>query len=145
MRPNASRAHSNASLILTLHPLCPPRVGAQNLRGGRVKLQSIMMPEMEFSHPEKGAHLLCLLRLLQAGLGPAGFMLPVMACRWPVATALPLLPLPPPDRGRGRMRSFIHLPCQPNAVAAGEALYAFELALSLEKLNFQVGWDQILA
>lgn len=44
----------------------------QNLRGGRVKLQSIMMPEMEFSHPEKG-----------------------------------------------------------------EALYAFELALSLEKLNFQ--------
>jgi len=26
----------------------------QNLRGGRVKLQSIMMPEMEFSHPEKG-------------------------------------------------------------------------------------------
>ena len=26
----------------------------QNLRGGRVKLGSIMMPEMEFSHPEKG-------------------------------------------------------------------------------------------
>ncbi|PSC70014.1 chloroplast precursor [Micractinium conductrix] len=43
----------------------------QNLRGGRVKLQSIMMPEMEFAHAEKG-----------------------------------------------------------------EALYAFELALSLEKLNF---------
>lgn len=44
----------------------------QNLRGGRVKLQSIIAPEMEFSHPEKG-----------------------------------------------------------------DALYAFELALSLEKLNFQ--------
>ncbi|GAB4815980.1 hypothetical protein N2152v2_003026 [Parachlorella kessleri] len=26
----------------------------QNLRGGKVKLQSIMMPEMEFNHPEKG-------------------------------------------------------------------------------------------
>lgn len=26
----------------------------QNLRGGKVKLQSIMMPEMEFSNPEKG-------------------------------------------------------------------------------------------
>lgn len=44
----------------------------QNLRGGRVKLQSIIAPEMEFSHPEKG-----------------------------------------------------------------DALYAFELSLSLEKLNFQ--------
>ena len=44
----------------------------QNLRGGRVKLQPIMMPEADFHHPEKG-----------------------------------------------------------------EALYAFELALSLEKLNFQ--------
>lgn len=44
----------------------------QNTRGGRVKFQSILMPEMEFEHPEKG-----------------------------------------------------------------EALYAMELALSLEKLNFQ--------
>lgn len=44
----------------------------QNVRGGRVKLQNIMAPEMEFDHPEKG-----------------------------------------------------------------DALYAFELALSLEKLNFQ--------
>lgn len=26
----------------------------QNLRGGKVKLQSIMMPDMEFNHPEKG-------------------------------------------------------------------------------------------
>eukprot|EP00898_Chlorokybus_atmophyticus_P000278 jgi/Chlat1/1250/Chrsp115S01661 len=26
----------------------------QNMRGGRVKLQSIMLPEMEFDHPEKG-------------------------------------------------------------------------------------------
>ena len=50
----------------------PPLPCAQNLRGGKVKLQSIMMPEMEFGHPEKG-----------------------------------------------------------------DALYAMELALSLEKLNFQ--------
>ena len=38
-------------------PARPPHARSpdlQNLRGGRVKLQSIMMPEMEFSHPEKG-------------------------------------------------------------------------------------------
>jgi hypothetical protein len=33
----------------------------QNTRGGRVKLNAIVMPEMEYNHPEKGAPLLFLL------------------------------------------------------------------------------------
>jgi hypothetical protein len=33
----------------------------QNKRGGRVKLQSILMPVMEFDHPEKGDALYCML------------------------------------------------------------------------------------
>jgi hypothetical protein len=36
----------------------------QNKRGGRVKLQSIVMPVMEFDHPEKGDALYCMLTLL---------------------------------------------------------------------------------
>jgi hypothetical protein len=32
----------------------------QNKRGGRVKLQSIVMPVMEFDHPEKGDALYCM-------------------------------------------------------------------------------------
>lgn len=48
-------------------PLFPPLPTLQNLRGGRVKLQSIMMPEMEFSHADKGGW--------QAGRKCAGGML----------------------------------------------------------------------
>jgi hypothetical protein len=35
-------------------PFFLPGSTPQNLRGGRVKLQSIMMPEMEFSNADKG-------------------------------------------------------------------------------------------
>lgn len=41
-----------AQPIETFPPPSPPH--PQNKRGGRVQLKSIVMPEMEFSHPEKG-------------------------------------------------------------------------------------------
>ena len=37
--------------VITLY--VPPDARAQNMRGGRVRLASIMMPEMEFNHEEK--------------------------------------------------------------------------------------------
>lgn len=37
-----------------LRPLRPLRPPWQNTRGGRVRLNAIVMPEMEYTHPEKG-------------------------------------------------------------------------------------------
>ena len=101
----------------------------QNLRGGRVKLGSIMMPEMEFSHPEKGGWAgwvggrvggwVSGMTGCQAGHGSMRLATPCTAASF--AAVLPRLtaPLPAPPG----------CPAWLPRTAAGEALYALELLL----------------
>lgn len=64
--PAGNTCLSSSSRVSELQFDCPPLpqklIDLQNTRGGRVRLNAIVMPETEYDHPDKGA------RFLPAGL-----------------------------------------------------------------------------